>query len=446
VTDRHDLDQLVTGWLHTGVPSEAPQVVLSTTLERVAGVGQERPFGGRRFDAWIARSPRLHWAIVLAVFATTLVAAVAGGAALLLRSSVPPTGVVNGWVAYAQHTEFGDERDTPMDMYVVREGREPLKIVGSDGGHLRRAVCPVFSPDGTRLAYAESTDTSGVTGNTYQWAARAVVILALDADGLPTGSAVRIPASPDGGDPCPEWSPDGRSLAFLTGGKAKLAILSGVLAVVQPGASISDVSASLEDLQIGDPALRELTWSGDGDAIAVAGPSGIWLAPVSGGTARQLATGTGIGLSWSPDGARIAFATDDQEPLVRILDVASGTTQDIGSGYGPVWAPDGSRIAYERVILPGAQVSEVVVADPDGSEPHVIALASLGSSAATTGTTSGVMWAPDGSRLLFVGCCSSTDRTQLISVSATGEPAPVVLATAPSGISDTGVSWQPVLR
>jgi Tol biopolymer transport system component len=446
VTDRHDLDRLVTGWLRAGVPPEAPQVLLSSTLERVAGVGQERPFGGRRFDAWIGRSPRLHWAIVLVVIAATLIAAVAGGAALLRRSSVPPTGVVNGWVAYAQHTEFGDERDTPMDMYVVREGTEPLKIVGSDGGDLRRAVCPAFSPDGTRLAYAESTDTSGVTSNTYQWAARAVVILALDADGLPTGSAVRIPASPDGGDPCPEWSPDGRSLAFLTGGQAKLAILSTPSAVAQPGASTTDGLASVRDLPVGDPDLRSLAWSPAGEAIAVAGPFGMWLAPVSGGTARQLATGTGFGPSWSPDGSRIAFATDDQEPLVRILEAASGITHDIGSGYGPVWAPDGSRIAYERVVVPETSVSEVVVADPDGSEPHVIALAALGSGAATTGTTSGVTWAPDGSRLLFAGCCSSTGGTSLISVSAIGEPAPVVLATAPSVISDTGLSWQPVLR
>ena len=81
--DRLDLDRVVTEWLRSDAPPQAPQGTLASALDRVAGVGQERPFGGRWFDAWIRRSPRLHWAIVLAALAAAaLLGAVAGAGAL----------------------------------------------------------------------------------------------------------------------------------------------------------------------------------------------------------------------------------------------------------------------------------------------------------------------------------------------------------------------------
>jgi dipeptidyl aminopeptidase/acylaminoacyl peptidase len=108
------------------------------------------------------------------------------------------------------------------------------------------------------------------------------------------------------------------------------------------------------------------------------------------------------------------------------------------------WSPDGLRIAYERVIDPGTSASAIVIADPDGSDAHVIELASLGSGAAMTFVSSDVLWSPDGRHLLFWGCCGPTGGTPLVSVSATGEPAPVVLASGSTILGGGGLSWQPV--
>jgi hypothetical protein len=69
---------------------------------------------------------------------------------------------------------------------------------------------------------------------------------------------------------------------------------------------------------------------------------------------------------------------------------------------------------------------------------------SLGAGAATSSITTGVFWSPDGTRLLYVGCCNASLHPVLISVSATGDAAPVVLVIGYPSISDTGLSWQSV--
>ncbi len=86
MTAGFDLDRVVTDWLVADAPPRAPGRVLAAALEQVAGVGQERPLGGRRFDAWIGRSPRLRWAIVGALLALALLGAIAGAGALLRQT------------------------------------------------------------------------------------------------------------------------------------------------------------------------------------------------------------------------------------------------------------------------------------------------------------------------------------------------------------------------
>ena len=87
MNETSDLDRIVADWLRAEAPTRAPGRVLTAALEQAAAVGQKRPFGGRPFDAWIGRSPRLHWAIVGAILALLLLGAVAGAGALLAGRS-----------------------------------------------------------------------------------------------------------------------------------------------------------------------------------------------------------------------------------------------------------------------------------------------------------------------------------------------------------------------
>jgi dipeptidyl aminopeptidase/acylaminoacyl peptidase len=448
MTDRPDLDAIIADWLLADIPRQAPQTVLPSALVRVAAVGQARPLGGRRFDTWIGRSPRRHWAMVLVVLMAALAVAAVGGSALFRPSPALAPVVSNGWVAYAQHSGFGngDARNGPSDIYLVRDGMEPLRIAGPESAdELRRAICPSFSPDGTRLAYAESTHPSGIQDNSYSWGRRDIVIRALGSDGLPTGSAARITASAIGGDPCPEWSPDGQALAFLTGSPSHPAIVSGSLAVTQPQAYTDDGRAAIRELLATDVDGRYLAWPGEGSDVAVAGPIGLWLVPVGGGPSRPLASGDVFGPSWSPDGDSVAFTEQTENLRVRILDVLSGITHDVGPGHDPAWSPDGRRVAYLHDIDPEATSSQIVVVHADGSDLHVIDIASLGANAATMRANS-VAWSPDGSLLLLDGYSEPAGASLLVSVAADGDHAAAVLVTSTAAMSGTGVSWQPVLR
>ncbi len=59
------------------------------------------------------------------------------------------------------------------------------------------------------------------------------------------------------------------------------------------------------------------------------------------------------GLSWSPDGTRLAVGVRyARNPGIYIVDAdGSGLTLTIPGGVNPYWSPDGSRISFEREEL-----------------------------------------------------------------------------------------------
>jgi len=185
----------------------------------------------------------------------------------------------------------------------------------------------------------------------------------------------------------PVWSPDGSSVAFRTAGDPYKALLPGIYTAKSDGSSFTRLTS---DAAAGT-ANASLTWSPDGASIAylskpAAGGVDLWIVPVAGGPAHRLTTSRGgmSGLEWSPTGASLLTTTNGS---VATIDSTNGTERMIAQGFDPAWSPDGSRIAYVD------RAGRVTVMNADGSSPRE--LTGLLSKSPT--------WSPDGTEGAFTG-------------------------------------------
>ena len=148
----------------------------------------------------------------------------------------------------------------------------------------------------------------------------------------------------------PSWSPDGNSIAYAClGGICRLG-LNGVRYPVLPALG----------------PLRGIAWSRDGNRVAyafdcLATPrdcqGGLALIHLEGSVETRISLPPAAwdlqGLSWSPDGSRIAFGCIDLSGSFGAIctiapDGSNFTRLATDGGWNPSWSPDGSRILFTR--------------------------------------------------------------------------------------------------
>src|SRR5437868_14274498 len=129
----------------------------------------------------------------------------------------------------------------------------------------------------------------------------------------------------------------------------------------KPNAEVEqgEQALSLERLYM-TRAVGNTAWSPDGKTIAfvtnITGRNNIWLVPLEGGWPMQLTVSDQrqTALAWSPDGKWIAYQSDydgDEQWDIFLVSPKTGqvvnlaNTREIAEMH-PVWSPDGRYLAY----------------------------------------------------------------------------------------------------
>jgi Tol biopolymer transport system component len=236
--------------------------------------------------------------------------------------------VLSGRIAY---TTFTADASRGYEIYVMNaDGTGSINLC---------TWCsePSFSPDGSKLVF-------------YSWDKNGLFTMSPTA-----GSGWSQVAK--GGFAWPDWSPDGKSIAFTGAGQKGL-----VIAAINPdGGGLRIVADG-----------QQASWSPDSSRLVfkgcVGGDCGLWVVNADGANRTRLTTnGNDSSPDWSPDGAKIAFGSNrdgNWEIYVMNADgsnITRLTNQPTSDGI-PIWSPDGRWIAF-RSDRSGAWAVYVMRAD-----------------------------------------------------------------------------------
>jgi Tol biopolymer transport system component len=235
---------------------------------------------------------------------------------------------------------------------------------------------PSWSPDGTRLVFSRARSTR-LPDHPMPYSLYSVA-----ANGTGLTRLTQCPASCDGDDVTPVWSPDGSRIAFIS-------TRGGSVGLWTIGARSGDPHL----LRGGFSYLGGATWSPDGTRIALGAgtavhPKILLIDSRNGAMEGELGL-AGLGLtrsvSWSPDGATLVIGADvspsGKRSGIYLLDVSRADVvqpvpvprllldcrPDCRSGdSAPVWSADGKQIVFVRG--PGAySAGQVWVVSADGT-------------------------------------------------------------------------------
>jgi Tol biopolymer transport system component len=197
------------------------------------------------------------------------------------------------------------------------------------------AESPVWSPDGTKIAFDRNND-----------------IYVVNADGSGEYSVTGPPLHPSGGEGLAAWSADGKEIAY-----SKFVFVLNQIPHLNLFKSTAD---GLIETRLTDYAGNDLyaDWSPDGQKIAFARDDVVYVMNADGSGVTSLGV-SGISPSWSPDSQKIAFNGLNG---IAVMNADGTNLVEITANKddaAPAWSPDGSKIvfgSFGRGASPGVYV------------------------------------------------------------------------------------------
>lgn len=277
---------------------------------------------------------------------------------------------------------------------------------------------PRVSPDGSQTVYVVSRVERGANRRVPQ-----VWITNTEGSGTP-----RILIDESYSPSAPRWTPDGKSVSFIssraaedtgatgarrtTGGRAQLWIMT-------PGAAAPRQLTSIKN------GVSNCTWAPDGIRVAClsrTGPGDGWPAGKERSDVRHY---TRIAYKFNDTGWY-----DDRRSHIWMIDTRSGAARQVTEGDNwndtdPQWSPDGTRIAFvsnrtgkEYDQDRNADVWVTPAGGCPGSAPS--ATTCLTRLSTSPGPDNTPRWSPDGASVAFLSAAGEDDPVQLMMVPGNG--------------------------
>ena len=295
-------------------------------------------------------------------------------------------------VAYQLSWADGEARQN-RSRIVVRRMLEPEPVDATAGP--RRDHSPEWSPDGRRVAFVSR---------------RGPVDQVFVLDMASPGEARQVTWLTEGAS-SPLWSPDGSHIAFI-----------GTV-VSDPEAVVDDPRPPESKDQLRRPPVariaRRLDYKHDGPGFVDGRYHHLFVVPATGGDVTQLTNGAWdvSGFDWSPDGMQLVVAgnsepnADLQRALnLYVVDLVGKRSRLAGGFYlaSPAWSPRGDLVAFISPNgLEAGLLERLWIVPSGGGNQRCLTIGldqSVGDSIITdmrAGHGTRLVWSADGDRLYF---------------------------------------------